>query len=104
MQFRYVTGFFSLTWAAFVDSQYYHHIGKIFHFLEEDHLYKEICFQVKRKGVGSEVEEVTDVSDKWCMAVTESDAFCQQFLGSWYRHGERAFLGTWYRHDDEILD
>ena len=87
-----------------MDFQYYRHIGKIFHFLEEDHLYEEICFQVKRKGVGSEVGEVTDFSDKWCMAVTESDAFCQQFLGSWYRHGERAFLGTWYRHDDEILD
>ena len=77
----------------FVDSQYNHHIGKIFHFLEEDHIYKEICFHVRRKGIGSEVGEVTDVSDKWCMAVTESDAFCQQFLGSWYRHGERAFLG-----------
>ena len=36
------------------------------------------------------------------MAVTESDAFCQQFLGSWYRHGERAFLGIvvspWWRN------
>ena len=83
-----IRGCISLAWAAFVNSQYNHHNGKIFHFLEEDHRDEEICFQVKRKGVDSEVGEVTDISDAWCMAVTESDAFCQQFLGSWYHQGE----------------